>query len=187
MISIQRFRHQFGATKRKRKTQVEKHTHGSSANLLHLFSKVLNNVARLDRLSELFDLFGKGGEGSVGNLVATVLGQQFLLGWEIEIFVGHDLVPDASSIDMKTVRRHTLGVLRLEDVVGVRGGGKSDAKLVHVGFKLLGLEELVGKSCEHEVEVICDPAVLQTLGLGEAMPDALQIGAQGVGQVGKRS
>lgn len=94
-------------------------THGNSANLLHLGAEILHNVARLNGLSELFDLILENGKGSVGDLVATVLGKQFLLSREIQVLVGHNLIPNASCIEVKTVSRNASGVLRLEHIVGV--------------------------------------------------------------------
>lgn len=99
--------------------KVPQLTHGNSANILHLGTEILHNVAGLNGLSELLDLILENGKGCVGDLVATVLGKQFLLGGEIQVLVGHDLIPNASCIEVKTVSRDAPGVLRLEHIVGV--------------------------------------------------------------------
>lgn len=39
------------------------------------------------------------------------------------------------------------------------------AQLVDIGFELFRLKQLVGQCGEHEIEVVCDFAVLKTLGL----------------------
>jgi hypothetical protein len=42
-----------------------------------------------------------------------------------------------------------------------------ETQLVDIGFELFRLEQLVGQCGEHEIKVICDLAVLKTLGLFE--------------------
>ncbi|KAI3480178.1 hypothetical protein L1887_57778 [Cichorium endivia] len=145
----------------------------------HISAERVEDGAAFDVLAEVLDGGGEERKRSVGDLVAAELGEELLLGGEVEVLVGHDLLPDGLEVVRKAVGGDALVVLGLEDKVGVLVVDKAGAQRVDGLVELDGLEHLVRERGEHEVEEVGDLRRLEAFWLCEREPDLGEIGHDG--------
>lgn len=150
-------------------------------------AETLDDLARLDRALDGLDVLAEGGDGDGGDLVAPELGQELLLGRDVEVGVRLDLFlaerasrhqhdlsscskrvdahPDALHVEGHAVDRNALVIRGLEDEVLPRAVDEALAQVLDGLFELLRQQDLVRKGGEGEVKVFRELAVLQSGGL----------------------
>jgi hypothetical protein len=182
--------------------------------LLHAHSQSLDQLAHSRRTAERLDGLDESSERDVGNFVASELSEKLLLSREIEILVGDDGVlwrrdrkgkyksrrmetagsqrfdrsthPNRAHVLRDSIGRNPLVIFGLEDVALVLGIREPLPQSLDLRLKVVGLQELVREGDESEVEEGGDDTGFETSGLGETIPEAVEVGGEGVLEVGER-
>jgi hypothetical protein len=140
-------------------------------------------------------------------LITPELCKELLLSWQVEVFVRLNLFlkkqrqnrfvihgsrkyaetyPNIFHVEGDTIRRYSLVVDRLEDVISVCRIDEALPKLSDLDFKFVGCEHLVRKCRECQIEVVRKLGVCKVRGLGEGLPDPEEIGGEGGLQIRER-
>ena len=152
----------------------------------HIHPERRKHLAGIERRTQRRHRSGKGSRSGSRNLVTAELGKQLLLRRQIQIFVLHNLLPHALEVVWQTVDGNPLVVLGLEHVLGVAAVDKAALQLCDAFIKLLGLQHFVGQGRKTHVEEIAQFRASQSLRLGQARPDPLQVRTDRRLQVGQR-
>lgn len=91
--------------------------------------------------------------------------------------------PNRAHVLRYSVGRDPLVILGLEDIALMLRIREPLPQSLDLRLKVLGLQELMRKGDESEVEESGNDAGFETGGLGEAVPEAVEVGGQGVLEV----
>ncbi len=136
----------------------------------HIGTERVEHRSALEQLAEILDERSKVAKGGVGDLVASELGQQLLLRRQIEVFVGHHLLPDRFEVVRQSVGGDTLVYSVLKTKLGSLGSTKRFRSTSDGLIEFGGLEDLVRESGEHEIEKVGDVGRFESFRFGEREP-----------------